>query len=150
MKKEDKKAASRAVHENYGREDPVRAGSERSFGIVFAVVFAAVAFWPLMEGAPVSLWALAVGGTFLAAGLWAPVVLRPLNRIWFLFGLALNKIMNPLVMGLLFYLTIAPTGLIMRLVGKDPLHRRFDPQAKSYWIERRPPGPEPDTMRFQF
>ena len=150
MEKEQKKGASRAMHENFGREDHARAGSERGFGIVFAVVFTAVAFWPLMDGGPVSLWALAVGALFLAAGLWAPAVLRPLNRVWFLFGLALNKVVNPLVMGLLFYLTITPIGLVMRLLGKDLLHRRFDPQEKSYWIERRPPGPKPDTMRFQF
>ena len=61
-----------------------------------------------------------------------------------------DGVVNPLVMGLLFYLTVTPTGLLMRLFGKDPLRLRFDPEAKSYWIERQPPGPAPETMRHQF
>ncbi len=73
-----------------------------------------------------------------------------MNRLWFLFGMALHKVISPLVMGLLFYLTVTPIALIMRAIGKDPLHRQFDPQAKSYWIERRPAGPAPETMRRQF
>ena len=141
---------TRAFHEDYGRGDEPKAGSERGFGIVFAVLFVIIGLWPLQDGSALRLWALAVAGFFLAAGLWAPAVLRPFNRLWFLFGIALNKVVNPLVMGLLFFLTITPIALIMRLAGKDPLNRRFDGQAKSYWIERRPAGPAPDTMRNQF
>ena len=143
-------AKSPAFHEDFGREDGPRPGSERSFGIVFAVVFVLIGLWPLLDGGPVRLWALAVAGIFLAAGLFLPVILRPLNRLWFLFGMALHKVMSPLVMGLLFYLTVTPIALIMRIVGKDPLNRRFDPRAKSYWIERDPAGPAPETMRQQF
>ena len=76
--------------------------------------------------------------------------MRPFNRLWFNFGMALHNIVNPLVMGLLFYLTITPMALIMRLIGKDPLRRNFEPEAKSYWIERRPAGPAPESMRHQF
>lgn len=141
---------SQAFHEDFGREDGPKPGSERSFGIVFAVVFAIIGLAPLLDGVPLRLWALAVAGIFLAAGLFLPAVLRPLNRLWFLFGMALHKVMSPLVMGLLFFLTVTPIALIMRIAGKDSLNRRFDAEAKSYWVERDPAGPEPKTMRRQF
>ena len=78
------------------------------------------------------------------------MVLRPLNRLWFLLGMALHKVVNPLVMGFLFYLTVTPMALFMRLAGKDPLRLKFDRQAKSYWIKRQPAGPAPESMRRQF
>ncbi len=140
----------RGFHESFERDDAPTAGSERGFDVVFAVVFAIIGLWPLLDGGAVRVWALIVAGGFLAAGFLVPAALRPLNRAWFLFGLALNKVVNPLVMGLLFYITITPMALVMRLLGKDPLNRRFDSQAKSYWIERRPAGPAPDSMRNQF
>jgi len=138
------------LHEDFSRDDDIRAGSERAFGIVFAVVFTIIALWPLLDGAPFRIWALATAGIFLTAALLLPVVLKPLNRVWFLFGLALHKIVNPLVMGLLFFLTVTPIALMMRIVGKDPLQRKFDPDAETYWIKRDPPGPAPDSMRQQF
>jgi len=76
--------------------------------------------------------------------------LRPLNRLWLRFGLLLHAVMNPLIMGLLFYGTVMPIGLLMRLFGKDPLNLKRDAQASSYWIMRTPPGPAPDTMSNQF
>jgi hypothetical protein len=82
--------------------------------------------------------------------LTVPKLLRPLNRVWFLFGLVLNKVFNPLVMGLLFFLTVTPLGLLMRSLGKRPLDLDFDKQTKSYWILRTPPGPAPETMKKQF
>ncbi|MDA0306585.1 MAG: SxtJ family membrane protein [Proteobacteria bacterium] len=138
------------LHEDFGRDDDVRAGSERAFGIVFAVVFTIIGLWPLLDGEPFRIWALAIAGIFLSAGLLLPVVLKPLNRAWFLFGQVLHKIVNPLIMGLLFFLTIIPIALMMRVVGKDPLQRKFDPDAETYWIKRDPPGPAPDSMRQQF
>ena len=85
----------------------------------------------------------AVSGLFLVVAVAAPRLLAPLNRLWYRFGLLLHRIVNPVVMGLLFYATVTPIALVMRLVGKDPLHRAFDPQARTYWIERSPPGPKP-------
>ncbi len=146
----DKMADSRSFHEDLGRQDKAKAGSERAFGMVFAVVFALVGLWPLWEGGGFRPWALIAAGVFLAAGLLVPKALKPLNRLWFLIGLGLHKVVNPLVMGLLFYFTITPMALIMRLIGKDPLRRDFEPEAKSYWIERRPAGPAPESMRHQF
>jgi large-conductance mechanosensitive channel len=87
---------------------------------------------------------------FLAAASLAPRALKPLNRLWFLFGAFLHKIVSPLVMALLFFVTVTPIAILMRLAGKDPLRLKFDRAAKSYWIERTPPGPAPETMRNQF
>jgi len=141
---------SPAFHEDFDRADGPKSGSERGFGIVFAVVFTIIGLVPLVDGGVFQLWALITAGIFLCAGLFVPIVLKPLNRIWFLFGMALHKVMNPLIMGLLFYLTVTPIALMMRIAGKDPLNRRFDAKAKSYWIVREPPGPAPETMRQQF
>ena len=138
------------IHEDYGRAEEVKLGSERAFGVVFAVVFAVVGLWPLVAGGGVRAWALGVGAWILVVALARPALLRPFNRAWFHFGLLLSRVVNPLVMGLLFFVTVTPIGLIMRALGKDPLRLRFDRGAPSYWIERQPPGPEPETMRQQF
>jgi hypothetical protein len=79
-----------------------------------------------------------------------PRLLAPLNKLWLKFGLLLYKVMNPLVLGLLFFVTITPIGIVMRLFGKDFLRLRLDRSAKSYWIERTPPGPPPQSMKNQF
>ncbi len=136
--------------EDLDRDDGVKAGSERSFGVVFAAVFGIVAGSPMLDGGELRLWALIVAGGFLAAALAAPGLLRPLNLLWFKFGQALHRVTSPLIMGLLFFTTVTPTALLMRLFGKDPLNRRFDAQAESYWIIREPPGPAPDSLRNQF
>jgi hypothetical protein len=81
--------------------------------------------------------------------LW-PAVLAPLNRIWTRFGLLLHRIVSPVVLGVMFFGVVTPMGLVMRALGKDPLRLRFDPAARTYWIERRPPGPAPDTLNNQF
>lgn len=138
------------LHEDFKREGAVKAGSERAFGVVFAVVFTIVGLWPLIDGGAVRIWALVVGALVVSAAVVAPVVLKPLNRLWFLLGMALHKVVNPLVIGFLFYLTVTPMALFMRLAGKDPLRLKFDRQAKSYWIERQPAGPAPESMRHQF
>ncbi len=139
-----------AIHEDFARDDEVKAGTERAFGIVFAVVFTLIGLLPLWSGGAVRWWSLIIAAAFLVAALVAPRLLAPLNRLWFLFGKALHRVINPLVMGLIFFVAVTPTALIMRLVGKDPLNRRFEPKARTYWIERTPPGPEPETMKNQF
>lgn len=143
-------ADAQGFHEQFNRDDGVKAGSERAFGLVFAAVFALIGFWPLASAGGVRFWALVVAAAFLAAALLAPGVLKPLNRAWFAFGMLLHKIVNPLVMAFLFFTTVTPIALLMRLLGKDPLRLKLDRAAKSYWIERTPPGPEPDSMRRQF
>jgi len=138
------------LHESYAHSDTVKAGSERMFGLVFMAVFVLMGLWPLWAGQPVKIWALAAAGGFLAAALIAPKLLRPLNLAWFKFGLLLHKIVNPIVMGLLFFLTVTPMAIIFRLTGKDLLNRKFEPEAETYWIRRDPPGPAPDSMKNQF
>lgn len=137
-------------HENLAREETVQGGSDRAFGLVFAVVFAIVAGWPLLGGGAPRWWALAVAAGFLAVALARPALLAPLNRLWTRFGLLLHRVVNPLVMGVMFFLLITPMGLVLRLLGKDPMRLRRDPAAASYWIVREPPGPAPETMKQQF
>ena len=136
-------------HENLKRED-VPTSSSRSFGSVFAAVFVIVALWPLWRHGAPRWWALLIGAVFLALALARPGVLAPLNRIWTRFGLLLHRIVNPVIMGLLFYLSVVPIGIVMRLLGKDLLRLRLDKEAESYWIERKPPGPAPESMSNQF
>ena len=125
----------------------IRMGSERGFGIVFCCFFLLVALWPVLHGTGPRLWALAIAAGFLAVALLRPAMLAPLNRLWFRFGLLLGKIVTPIVMLLVFVLTVMPTGMVMRLLGKDPLRRKIDKSAASYWVSRdAPPGP----MRNQF
>ena len=133
------------------RQDPVEQGSSnRVFGFVFAAVFLLLAVGPLFFGGPVRFWSLAVSVALGFVALVVPVVLAPLNRLWTRFGLLLHKIVSPLVLGIMFYLVITPMGLVMRLLGKDPLRLRRDQDAATYWIERTPPGPPPETFVDQF
>ena len=142
--------AGSASHEDFSRDEGARIGSERGFGVVFATVFAVVGVWPLISGGMPRWWALVVAAILLAAAFLIPRLLRPLNVVWFRFGLLLYKVVNPVVMALLFYATVVPTGLAMRLFGKDPLNRRFDPTAETYWTARNPVGPTPESMKNQF
>ncbi len=142
--------AQRETHERLTSDEAVRVGSERSFGLVSATVFAIIGLWPLAGGGALKIWALGVAATLLAAAVLRPKLLVPFNRIWTRFGLFLHRISNFVILTLLFYLVITPMGLALRLFGKDPLRLRFEPGVGSYWIERRPPGPAPETIKHQF
>jgi len=134
-----------------GEGEAVKGSSDRGFGLVFAAVFAIVALWPVVFGADgPRWWAAAVAGLFLALALTVPRRLAPLNRLWLKFGLVLHRVVNPLVMGFLFFLVLTPMGLAARALGKDFLRRRRDPAAASYWLPRQPPGPAAGGMRNQF
>jgi hypothetical protein len=137
-------------HESYERRDDVRGSSDRSFGIVFAVVFAVIGLLPMMFGGGVRAWALAIGAVFLLLALALPRSLAPLNRLWLRFGLLLHKAVSPIILGIMFYGAVTPIGLLMRALGKDQLRLKFDRQAASYWIERVPPGPPPESLKDQF
>ena len=143
-----------AFHENLSQRDDINVGSERSFGIVFTVVFVVIALLPLLTKADqegiIRVWALMVAAFFAITALTMPRLLAPLNKLWFRFGLVLHKIVNPLIMGLLFFVTVTPIALLMRALGKTPLQLGFDKNADSYWISRTPPGPAPETMKRQF
>ena len=127
-----------------------KMGSERSFGLVFAAVFTIIGLWPLVRVGEVRLWSLAIAAVFFAVGIVAPRALAPLNRLWFRIGIMLGKIVTPIVMGLLFFVTVTPVGFLMRLFGKDPLRLKREPAAKTYWIDRLPPGPAAESLKDQF
>ncbi len=139
-----------STHEDFNRELVVKGSSDRSFGLVFAAVFAVIGLWPLIDGSSPRWWALAIGVVLAAVAIMTPGMLGPANRLWLKIGLRLQRVVNPLITGFVYYLAVTPTGLIMRLLGKDPLRLGLDPDATSYWIERKPPGPAPDTMPYQF
>jgi len=138
------------LHEKADRVHAVTRSSDRSFGLVFAGVFVVIGLWPLLRGGVVRPWALglALALTLLAA--LRPATLGPGKRLWFWLGMRLHAVVSPLVLAFLYYVTITPVGLLMRRMGKDPLRLKRDPDAPSYWIERHPPGPSPETMRNQF
>jgi predicted membrane metal-binding protein len=142
--------ATSQLHEDFSREEHVKAGSDRGFGFVFAGFFALVSALSWWRGHTGWHWTLPLAALLLVVALVYPRLLAPLNKLWLKFGLLLYKVMNPLVLGLLFFVTITPIGFVMRLFGKDFLRLRLDRGAKSYWIERTPPGPPPQSMRNQF
>lgn len=141
---------NQSTHESFSREETVAPGSDRTFGFVMAGAFAiltAINGWHDRRLWP---WTGGMACLFLAAALLNPAALHPLNRVWLKFGQLLHKIANPLVMGLMFFGAVLPTGLAMRALGKDLLRLKRRPEAASYWIERRPPGPAPESMKDQF
>lgn len=128
----------------------IKVGSERSFGYVFAVAFSLLTFVPLLHGGSPVYWLLGVGAAFLVVTLVRPSILRPLNILWFKFGMLLAKIVQPIVMAAVFFLVVAPIGLLMRAFGKDLLHKKMGPGIPSYWQERDPERNRMGSMKDQF
>ena len=126
--------------------DDVKISSNRSFGIVFFVVFLLVALYPLIHAEEIRIWSLIISIIFLILGLLNSKILGPLNKIWFKFGILLGKIVSPLIMGIIFFLVVTPIGFIMRLLRKDVLNLKYN-KNKSYWIEKN--GPK-SKMKNQF
>ncbi len=138
------------MHESPNSPEEIKVGSEKSFGVVFAIFFTILGGVTSYAGGGGAYYFFGIAVVFLVLAFFAPAVLRPFNIIWFKFGLLLHKIVSPLIMGLLFYLTVTPIALIMRVLNKDTLRLRFEHGAESYWIEREPPGPEPESLTKQF
>ena len=115
--------------------DDIKISSNRSFGIVFFVVFALIAFYPLINHGEIRIWSLIVSLIFLVLGLLNSKILNPLNKLWFKFGIFLGKIVSPLVMGIIFFFLVTPIGFIMRLLKKYLLNLKYK-DNKSYWIEK--------------
>lgn len=127
------------------------APSDRSFGFTFVVVFLLLAAWQAWAGRSVFAGVFAgFGALTLVVTLIRASLLAPLNRLWMKFGALLHAIVNPIVLGGMYYCLIAPIGIGMRLFGRDPLNRRLDRDARTYWIDRTPPGPPPDSLPNQF
>jgi len=138
------------THERLAVDEAVTGPSDRSFGLTFAILFALLGLSPLVRGRSLRGWALVVAAVVFLAALAFPRGLAPLNRIWLRLGLLLHACVSPVILALVFYTTVTPIGLVRRVLGKDPLRLRADQKAVTYWIERQPCGPEPDTMLRQF
>ena len=125
----------------------IKINSNRSFGIVFFFVFVIVSLWPLANENSLRVWSIFVAIIFLILGLMNSKLLTPLNILWFKFGKLLGFIIAPIVMGIVFFVVITPTGLIMKIIGKDLLNNKYNNKIKSYWINR---GKLKSTMKQQF
>ena len=126
--------------------DEIKIGSNRSFGVVFFVVFLLIALYPLINNGEIRIWSLITSIIFLILGLLNSKLLNPLNKFWFKFGIVLGKIISPLVMGIIFFLVVTPIGIIMRLLKKDLLNLKYN-KKETYWIDKS--GPK-SKMKNQF
>ena len=128
---------------------PAPESSDRSFGFVFAVVFALIGCWPFLHWEAPRWWALAISAALVVVALVWPGILHPLNRTWLALGRLLHRVVSPVVMGVVFFLCVTPTGWIMRLRGKDHLSLKRRSDLKSYWIKRSTQA-TPESMKNQF
>jgi len=138
------------LHEDLSRAEAVTGSSDRNFGLTvgtFCILVGGLRHW--LDGATAAYW-LGAGSALLVLALVVPQSLHVPNRLWIRLGLVLHRVVNPLIMGLLFFLVITPIGLVMRLAGRRQLRLAAEPKRASYWIERRPRGPEQGTMSRQF
>ena len=124
----------------------IKLGSNRSFGIVFFVVFLLIALYPLTNSEEIIVWSAIISFIFLVLGLLNSKILTPLNKLWFKFGIILGEIISPLIMGIIFFLVVTPIGLLMRIFGKDVLNLKYN-KNQTYWIEKN--GPK-SKMKNQF
>ena len=124
----------------------VKIGSNRSFGIVFFVVFLLIGLYPLINADGIRVWSIIISLVFLILGLTNSKILNPLNKLWFKFGILLGKIISPLVMGIIFFLVVTPIGILMKLLKKDLLNLKFN-NKETYWIEKNEPK---SKMKNQF
>ena len=126
--------------------DDIKISSNRSFGIVFFIVFLLIATYPLLKGNDIRIWSLLISFGFLILGLINSKILSPLNKLWFKFGLILGEIISPLIMGVIFFFVVTPIGVVMRILKKDLLNLKYN-KKETYWIEKT--GPK-SKMKNQF
>ena len=138
------------MHENLDKEEEIKVSSDRSFGIVFTLVFLAMGVW-VVSGGQSKGWLFFVSAAlFFVVAIARPSILGPLNRAWAKFGLLLGQVFNPLLLGVIFFLVVTPMAVIRRLLDKDSLHLKFKSDLESYWIDRSPAGPKFGSMTKQF
>ncbi|MDV7340839.1 SxtJ family membrane protein [Terasakiella sp. A23] len=141
------------MHEEHQSTHEIETSSDRSFGLTVGGILALIEAYRLWSNETLDtlgIVLLAIAAPLLLFGLIYPKILAPLNKAWIKLGFIMFKIVNPIIMFLIYVLTIVPIGLIMRLFGKDPMRMKLEPDAKSYWIERDPAGPSPESMKNQF
>ena len=125
----------------------IKMSSNRSFGLVFFFVFLIVGLWPLMREESPKIWLLIISIFFMVLGIMNSKLLTPLNKVWFKIGIFLGNLVAPIIMGIIFFLVVTPIGLIMKIIGKDLLQKKYDKKKKSYWIKR---DGSFNTMKRQF
>ncbi len=126
--------------------DNIKIGSNRSFGIVFFIVFLIIGLYPIINNENFRVWSIIISLIFLSLGLINSKLLNPLNKLWFKFGILLGKIVSPIIMAIIFFFVVTPIGILMRLLKKDLLNLNFS-SNKSYWIEKNEPK---SKMKNQF
>jgi hypothetical protein len=132
------------------RESRVQLPSDRSFGLTIAVALGLIGAWLSWRDGTPSVAVLSLCAAFLLAALAFPGILHPLNVAWMWLGHLLNRVVSPIVMGILFFGLLTPLAVLMRLRGRDVLQRRFDAARESYWIKRIPPGPDGTSFPRQY
>ena len=113
----------------------IKISSNRSFGLVFFAIFLIISIWPLLDDKDIRIWSLIVSLIFLILGILNSNLLKPFNKIWFKFGIFLGKIVSPIIMGLVYFLVVTPTGFIMRFLGKDLLKLKKN-KNNTYWLTK--------------
>ena len=113
----------------------VKLPSNRNFGVVFCIVFMIISLWPLLSQNEIRIWSLVVSIIFLLLGLINSTLLKPLNKLWFKFGILLGNIISPIIMGIIFFFVVTPTGLLMKIFKKDPLNLKKN-NSNTYWTDK--------------
>ena len=142
-----------SLHENYRDEEPIAAGSDRAFGCTVGSILMVIGgAKAVAAGAlpPITCLIIAVGGVILLLGILAPSRLSMLNKIWLKFGAVIAKVVNPIVLALLFFFVVTPMAFVARITGKRPLRLAPDHAVSSYWIYRDTPQGDASSMRRQF
>ena len=116
-------------------QQKIKLPSNRNFGIVFFLVFLIISIWPILSQNEIRIWSLIISGIFLVLGIFNSKLLLPLNKIWFKFGIFLGNFIAPIVMGIVYFMVVTPTGLIMKMLGKDLLNLKRN-NKNTYWIEK--------------
>ena len=118
------------------KNNKIKIGSNKSFGIVFFTVFLIIAIWPLLNGYEIRYWSLIISIVFLILGILNSKILTPLNKIWFKIGILLGNVISPIIMSIIFFLVVTPTSFIMKILGKDLLNLKKNTK-NSYWIKKQ-------------
>ena len=124
----------------------IKTSSNKSFGIVFFIVFLVISLYPLVNQEDIRIWSLIIAFIFLILAFLKSKILTPMNKIWTKFGLFLGNFISPIVMGIIFFFVVTPIGLLMRLFGKDVLNLKNN-KSSTYWIKKTD---QKSTMKKQF
>ena len=129
------------------KQKEIKTSSNKSFGLVFFVLFMIIALWPLLNDGNIRIWSIIVSIIFLILGLFNSKILTPFNKLWMRLGILLGAIVSPIVMGIVYFAVITPIGLIMKLFGKDVLNLKIDKNKNTYWTLKKK---IPSKMKDQF